>query len=67
MENKENDYRECNLEQLKDEESTRGLFVKSMLKQIENTDDSDEKVVLSMAIQYGLDSLSTGEVKKRWL
>ena len=65
--NKGSNYRERNLELLKDEESTRGLFVKSMMEKIENTVDGEEKIVLSMALQYGLDSLSAGEVKKRWL
>lgn len=66
-ENKDNNCQERNLEKLKNEESTRGLFVKSMLDRIENTIDGDEKVALSMALQYGLDSLYAGEVKKRWL
>lgn len=67
MENSGNHYRDNNPEQLKNEESTRGLFVKSMLERIDDAPEGDEKIVLSMALQYGLDSLSPGEVKKAWL
>ena len=43
--------------------SVKSIFVKKMIKKIEDTDNEEEKEVIKLALKLGLRSLSESEIK----
>lgn len=69
MELSDETLNEYDIENLKDEISIRGIFVKQMQSKIQQTPAAkqEEREILDLAMKYGLDSFSREEVRKRWL
>ena len=48
------------------EKSPRGLFATALIEKIKKSNDDEEKELLLLALNYGLDSFSDKGVKKLW-